>query len=333
MGAEHQPAQSSPTRNAPARASVQAIGAEISPVEAPRGDRFPGDLLARLALDHPTARSVRETTVVDLQQRHGNAHMVRLLDGRSDRSADLRREPHGGEPEAPAGEEKATPAAPTDAPAAQSGAPPAPTPPKALDLATAQGVLTKAYGKIKPIVPGSIVVLPDRNATWAKYDEVAKGRPNPHNNNQPWTDGDAKKYSPNLDGFADQGTEYINQETKFAVVTAHEVLHNNCAAGFKDAVGEWINEGTTEYLALKAMREAGYPSDTGYGKVLPMIGNLANLVGEQTLIDAYFTGADPLIAAFDKLQGPGAFAALKAVVEKKDWDEAARLTRYNPREI
>ena len=207
--------------------------------------------------------------------------------------------------------------------------PPAPATPKVMDLAKAEEVLTKSYGKIKTMVPGKIVMLADREAAWRQYDENNKGRQNPYNGNKPWEDGDAKKYIPGLDGFASKskGTVYVNLETKLATTTPHEMLHNNTEAGFRGVVGETINEGATEYLALKALKDSSVPLMSGraYPDEVAFVTKLVKLVSEPCLIDAYFNGASKLTDKFDEMQGKGEFAKMKPLAEAKKYADAEKL--------
>jgi len=225
-------------------------------------------------------------------------------------------------PAAETGPETAPAAAPDPTPA------PAPATPTAMDLTKACEVLKKSYGTVKTIVPGSIVLLADRDATWAKYDEVTKGRTNPFTK-QPWKDGDAKNAYPGLDGFADKGTVYVNQKTRLATATAHEMLHNNTAAGFRAAVGETINEGSTEYLAIKALKAASISiaSGTAYPGEVGFVTKFIGVVGEDTLIKAYFGGAATLTDAFDAKQGKGQFAVMKPLADAKNYADAEKLLK------
>jgi hypothetical protein len=229
------------------------------------------------------------------------------------------------EPETDTSTDTATDTSDIPAATGDGTAPPAPATNKVMDLAKAQDVLTKSYGKNKTIVAGSIEMLADREATWKKYDEIAKDATNPHTGKK-WEAGDAKKYIPGLDGFASGGKVYINSQTKLATATAHEMLHNNTASDFRGKVGETINEGSTETLAIKALKAASVStaSGTAYPGEVAFVGKLINLVSEQTLIDAYFGGAATLIDKFDKSQGAGAFAKMKPFAEAKNYTEAEK---------
>jgi hypothetical protein len=240
-----------------------------------------------------------------------------------DEAAASTQEPAAETEPAPAADEEPVPSAETG-----KGKAPAPATPTAMDLTKACEVLKKSYGTVKTIVPGSIVLLADRDATWKKYDEVAKGRTNPFTK-QPWKDGDAKNAYPGLDGFADKGTVYVNQKTRLATATAHEMLHNNTAAGFRAAVGETINEGSTEYLAIKALKAASISiaSGTAYPGEVGFVTKLIGVVGEDTLIKAYFGGAATLTDAFDAKQGKGQFAVMKPLADAKKYADAEKLLK------
>ncbi|NJN54639.1 MAG: hypothetical protein HC804_07700 [Anaerolineae bacterium] len=188
-----------------------------------------------------------------------------------------------------------------------------------MSLSQAQTVLQSSFGSVHTIVPGSIVLIDGRPALWARYDQINLGRTNAHvTPNRPWQNGDAQTYIPGLEGFADNGTVYVNKQSPLPTVTAHEMLHNNTAADFRGKVGETINEGSTEYLALKALNAAGIPTTGGavaYPTQVGIVRKLIDVVGESTLISAYFGGADSLIESYNTLQGWLGFALLKPAAE------------------
>jgi hypothetical protein len=284
-------------------------------------------------------------TIAALQRSHGNQFVARTLANRK-----LQRHPEGFEPgidpeaaaqelaqpessgveTSPAAESESADLTPSET-APKGAKPTAPAKPKAMSLAKAEEVLTASFGKVKKIVPGKIEILADRKALWAKYDEINKGRGNPYNGGKPWEDGDAKKYIPGLDGTAnpDTGTVYVNDQTTLATATAHEVLHNNTAAGFRKAVGETINEGATEYLAIKALKAAkvSIKSGTAYPGEVGFVTKLIEVVTEKVLIDSYFGGATTLTDAYDKAKGTGAFDKLKPLADAKNYTEAGKLLK------
>src|SRR3954447_23522568 len=129
--------------------------------------------------------------------------------------------------------------------------------PGAMSLAAAQQVLQGAYGGMKDIVPGTIVILADQPACSAKYDDlcIAEGIKRP--DGSAWKKGDCAKddaaQSVLTEGFAWKGVVYVNGKTTLVTATAHEVLHNNTSGKFRATAGDTFNEGATEYLARKAL--------------------------------------------------------------------------------
>jgi hypothetical protein len=225
------------------------------------------------------------------------------------------------------------PPVPAPAPApADEGTTPAPAPaavpvpPESMSLARAQEVLTASFGDIKTIVQGNIKILDGRPALWAEYDKINKGRNNHYATpNRPWQDGDAQQYVPGLEGFADRdtGIVYVNKNSVLPTVTAHEMLHMNTAADFRGTVGETINEGMTEHLALKALTAAGVSTaGTGgavaYPTEVAMVRKLIACVGEDTLTQAYFGGAQIFLDVFNALYGEMIWYVVRSFMEAKN---------------
>ncbi|MEP7215755.1 MAG: hypothetical protein ABI782_05830 [Anaerolineaceae bacterium] len=197
--------------------------------------------------------------------------------------------------------------------------------PGAMSLASAEKILQGAFGAVKKIVPGAVVVLADQPACAAKYDEVcmADGLLRP-DGVTPWAAGDCAKDDAAAgvltQGFAWKGVAYVNGKTTLVTATTHEILHNNVGAGFRTKMGETFNEGTTELLARRALSVAGVtvPSVTAYPDQVKFTVRLQKLMGEKILTDAYFGGPDALIAKFEELKGVGTWAALKVHAEALD---------------
>jgi hypothetical protein len=203
-----------------------------------------------------------------------------------------------------------------------------------MSLATAQTVLQNTYGTIHQIVPGSIVLLNGRPALWARYDQAAAGAMNTHvNPPRLWQPGDAQQFIPTLEGFADHGTVFVNQNTPLVTATAHEMLHNNTAAGFRSRMGESINEGTTEYLAIKALNAAGVATPSGstaYPNEVALVTALINLIGENPLKQAYFNGGNNIqsvIGDVDIGQGAGTFATMQDMAAAGNWTDAMNVLK------
>lgn len=197
--------------------------------------------------------------------------------------------------------------------------------PGAMSLASAEKILQGAFGAVKKIVPGTVVVLADQPACAAKYDEVcmADGLLRP-DGVTPWAAGDCAKddsaAGTRTEGFAWKGVVYVNGKTTLVTATTHEILHNNVGAGFRAKMGETFNEGTTELLARRALSVAGVtvPSETAYPDQVKFTVRLQKLMGEKMLTDAYFSGPDALIAKFEELKGVGTWATLMVHAEALD---------------
>ena len=196
--------------------------------------------------------------------------------------------------------------------------------PGAMSLASAQKILQGAFGGVKDIVPGSVVILPDQPACAAKYDEVciADGVKRPDGSD--WKPGDCAKDDAAAgvltEGFAWKGVAYVNGKTTLVTATAHEILHNNTAAGFRGKVGETLNEGITEMLARRALSMAGVtvPSVTAYPDQVKFTVKLQNLVGQPVIQDAYFGGAATLVTKYEQFKGANTWATLKTAAEALD---------------
>jgi hypothetical protein len=278
------------------------------------------DLLLRLPLPLLQPALIRQ-----MQRVQGNRHVARALAQPGAASRQSRVPNHQHPVIARAQPDPAAPV-PEPAPAAPEGAAPQPVTPEQAALAQTQAILNQSFGKIKPIEipPGEIVLLDDQEALWAKHDRYNKGKPNPFNGGQPWSDGDSKKYQPGLTGFALWGTIFVNKQKPLGTAVVHEMLHLNAADGFAQAVGRALDEGTTQWLTVTALTAAHIPIDEGvfYPMETSWVNRLIELLGEDTtLINAYFRGADTLIAKVDALKGAGTFARLKDLLARWDQDK------------
>lgn len=214
-----------------------------------------------------------------------------------------------------------TASAPTDTPAAEGDdkKPPAPAKPAYLDLAKAKEVLTKTYGTSKTIETGKIEFVDTQAAAWAKYDELCIAG-NVHNSRTAakWKAGDAKATYPlGLNGWNWKGTSYVNKASALSTTTPHEMLHGNTAEGFRTAVGETFNEGITQYLTLKALKDSKIapPASIPYASEVACAEALIAITEEQAVIDAYFKGGASTTAVIKKVDdelGEGTFAKAKA---------------------
>jgi hypothetical protein len=251
------------------------------------------------------------TNILNMQRMVGNRAVQRYMRASS---APVQRHPAGapllnGKDISP-GDERSVAAGPTSLPQmsrnrTQKGpAPglPIPAPPQAMAAAQAKNILQTAYGSVREVQEGTVEMLPNRAALYDKFDQITEGKPNPFvDPERPWQKGDAALYVKSIDGFFEEGTLYINQQAEAATTTAHEMLHLNAAPDFRQSVGEVINEGATQYLAEMALHRAGiplgkahtYPMETGFVRAM------FNVIGEATLVQAYFNGGSLLTVAFD----------------------------------
>ena len=196
--------------------------------------------------------------------------------------------------------------------------------PGAMSLASAEKILQGAFGGLKKIVPGSIVVLANQAACSAKYDEVCMAAGVLHEG-VAWQPGDCAKDDAALgvqtEGFAWEGVVYVNGETTLVTATAHEILHNNAEPKFRAKVGETFNEGVTETLARRALSQAGVkvPSVTAYPEQIKLTKLLIDRVGIDVVEKAYFGNVQDLVDAYTG-KCSGTWAELVLAAEALDTD-------------
>lgn len=184
------------------------------------------------------------------------------------------------------------------------------------DLAGGQEILTKAFGDIKKVVPGSIEVL-DQAAFEKAYDKIYGA------GDYSWAKYVKPKYG-SLNGFAYQGTNYINKASAGLHTIVHEMLHNNAAADWVGVVGSRWNEGTTEVLTKKACKLFNEPAPTCYPGESPVVEvALRHGLPEKDLEDAYFTGgAQEKVADWVDKHCVLSWAEVKAKLEANEWAAA-----------
>jgi hypothetical protein len=196
----------------------------------------------------------------------------------------------------------------------EAGHPPPARP--TFDLAGGEQILTGAFGSIKKIVPGRIEVLEQADFQ-AAYDKIY-GK----------TDWSWEKYVKptygGLNGFAHDGTNYINKASAGLHTIVHEMLHNNCAADFVNVVGSRWNEGTTEVLTKVACAAVNEPAPTTYPGESPVVQvAIDSGLPLSDLEDAYLVGgAKRLIADWADANCVLSWAKIKALMEAHDWAAA-----------
>jgi hypothetical protein len=204
--------------------------------------------------------------------------------------------------------------------------------PGAMGLTAAQDILQGSFGGIKKIVPGTIVILKDQKACSEKYDEICINENIPRPDGSKWKVGDTAKDDAAAgvltEGFAWKGVVYVNGETTLVTATAHEILHNNTEPKFRAKVGETFNEGVTETLARKALKDAGVkvPSVTAYPTQVALTKLLIDLVGLDVVIKAYFQDVQELVNAFTG-KAKGTWDQLVQAAEALDKDKVKKALK------
>lgn len=226
-------------------------------------------------------------------------------------------------------------AAPAPAPADPAAAAPTPAPAPVLGgsmtVAFAQQALTDTFGTVAPsaIIPGNMTVVPDMATLYAAYDQWCIDNGVTHADGSAWAAGDklaedtAGGFRMNAFAEPSPGTSiWVDATGSDPTATVHEMLHINTAADFRAAVGEIVNEGTTQRLAMQAVQAAGASvvgSENTYQQEQAVVEALAGKVGSDTITNAYFNGAATLTSAYDTAMGAGSWAMLKALLDANDF--------------
>jgi hypothetical protein len=209
------------------------------------------------------------------------------------------------------------------APETKKDAPEHPSPPKLqMDLASGEAVLKNAFGSIKQIVPGKIEVL-DPAAFKEAYDKIYGA------GQWSWDRYVVPTYG-SLNGFAYDGVNYINTGSAGLHTVAHEMLHNNTAADWRDVVGSRWDEGTTEVLTQEACAKLKVDAPVCYPGESPVVREaIASGLPLADLQDAYLNGgAKDKVAKWVDENCVENWAAVKGYMEAKDWAAAkAALAR------
>lgn len=183
--------------------------------------------------------------------------------------------------------------------------------PKYIDKVRAVAVLEKTYGKYKTIGGGKVEVLPQAEFQ-AQYDKIyGSGK-------FAWDKYVVPKFG-NLEGFAHQGTNYINKDKMAVDTTPHEMLHSNTDPAFTKMTSGNINEGATEYLTIKSVTEAGFTPTHSYPNQEAVIQKLVAIVGEETLCKAYFNGEVAALKSAMESNCKGTWDEFKAAMDAEDW--------------
>ena len=208
-----------------------------------------------------------------------------------------------------------------------------------MSTAFAQQALTDAFGEVSgEIVPGNITVVPNRAALYTAYDQwcidngVARADGSAWQLGDKQADDDAAGLRMNAFAEPEPGTNiWVDATGTDPTATVHEMLHINTAAGFRAAVGEIVNEGTTQRLAVRAVQQAGESvagSEHTYQREQEVVQAIADLVGDEIVTGAYFGGADSMINQYNTVvDDENGWATLKALLDANDFAAALTLLR------
>lgn len=209
-----------------------------------------------------------------------------------------------------------------------------------MTTAFAQQALTDAFGEVAggAIVPGNITVVPNIGALYAAYDQWCIDHGVNKADGSAWQAGDAAAddaaSGTRMNAFAEPvpGTNiWVDATGTDPTATVHEMLHINTAAGFRAAVGEIVNEGVTQRLAVRAVSQAGESvagSENTYQREQEVVRALADLVGDGIITSAYFGGANTMISQYNTVvDDENGWAVLKALMDANDFAAALTLLR------
>ena len=264
------------------------------------------------ARDQPRAAAPPEHPVLALQRGAGNAAVAAML-AREDTE-----EGAGGATAVATATEEPAKKGPGDIAPAEKKAEPE-HPPKRelkLDLASGEAVLSEAFGKVKKIVPGKIEIL-DPAAFKVAYDKIYGA------GQWSWDRYVVPTYG-SLNGFAHDGTNYINKGSAGLHTVVHEMLHNNTAADWRGVVGSRWDEGTTEVLTQEACAKVAEPAPVCYPGESPVVREaIKNGLPLDDLVTAYLSGgAKAKVADWVDANCDKPWATVKAHMEAKDWAAA-----------
>jgi hypothetical protein len=238
--------------------------------------------------------------------------------------------PAGATTATPGGSSRPAPpssAVPTAAATGPTVAPPLPKP--AVESGAAMRIVKGSFGGLRQIAPFEVVALPlnDVQAAYARdCNERGAKKKDKDGSERAWTAADAKHVA----GFADDRNKKIYVSTDLPVLGhVHELLHMNTASGFRSMVGELLNEGMTDHLAVRACKNAGIANygPPGYVQGMGIASRLIDSVGEHVLEQAYFNDPTILKRRLDEMQGEGTWDRLKTAMDKNDTAVIEELTK------
>jgi hypothetical protein len=207
-------------------------------------------------------------------------------------------------------------------------------------VAYAQEALQRAFGGVagRQIITGTIHVVANQAALYAEYDRICiENNVTNSDTGQVWQTGDLARYNAarNLrtNAFAWEGEIWVDATQTDPTATVHEMLHVNTASAFRGLVGEAINEGMTQRLAVRAVLATGQSvagSENTYQQEQGVVNALVGVVGEGVLQNAYFNNPDMLVTAYEEVMGERSFEILKRTLNGTAQGFTAALAILQP---
>jgi hypothetical protein len=185
-----------------------------------------------------------------------------------------------------------------------------------LTLAGGQKILADAFGNTREFVPGNIEIH-DTAGFKAAYDAI-------YGETQWSWDAYVVPTYGGLNGFAHNGTNYINSDSAGLHTVVHEMLHNNTAGDWRAVVGSRWDEGTTEILTQVACARVNEPAPTCYPGESPVVQEALNQgLPLADLQEAYLAGgAQAKVAGWVDQNCKEDWAAVKGYMEANNWAAA-----------
>jgi hypothetical protein len=195
----------------------------------------------------------------------------------------------------------------------------------------AKDILTTAFGSLIRVKSAKVQVLGDGalKQAFVQYHK-RMGHRNPRTG-EVWKEEDVASLTGTLEGFVarDQATIYVLQsEDEVPVATmVHEMLHVNANPGFAAMYNADFDEGATEYLTKIALARSGVRAESGgtYARQVGLITKFVAIVGEGTLMQAYFGNPAALKNMVDTIRGPGTWRLFWIRFMDKDYVRAWEL--------
>jgi hypothetical protein len=187
-----------------------------------------------------------------------------------------------------------------------------------IDKSLAVFILADSYSDYTTITGGNVKML--SQADFEKAWDDIYGKDDFKNNVVP--------AHGNLEGFAHNGVNYINQGNTSVDTVPHEMLHNNTSRAWYSFVSPADNdinnvtEGTTEYLTIKAVTAAGYTPSHSYPNQESVIQVLIGVIGEEMLKRGYFKGETDPIKKTVNYRCKGSWSGFLKQMKKSDWAKA-----------